>query len=80
MTINYRFVRSNWGSVTQERKNLGVKTRSYYLTTLVYFLWGYVKAHSNTDNPASTDAEDNIEIPAEMLERVCPNWTKRMDL
>ena len=38
-----------------------------------------------TDKPASIDAlEDNIkafirEIPAEMLERVSQNWTRRMD-
>ena len=49
------------------------------------FLWGFVKAYAYTDKPASYDAlEDKIvafihEIPAEMLERVCPNWTKRMD-
>ena len=42
-------------------------------------------AHAYTDKPASIDAlENNIdafipEIPAEMLERVCQNWTKRMD-
>ena len=45
----------------------------------------YVKAHVYTDKLASIDAlEDNIaafirKIPAEMLERVCHNWTKRMD-
>ena len=50
-------------------------------TPLDYFLWGYV----NADKHASIDAlEDNIEafirdIPAETLERVCQNWTKRMD-
>ena len=49
------------------------------------FLWGYVKAHVYTDKPASIDAlEDNIEafireIPADMLERICQSWTKRMD-
>jgi len=59
--------------------------RSWDLTPLDYFLWGYVKAHVYTDKPASIDAlDDNIEaflreIPAEMLERVCQNWTKRMD-
>ena len=56
------------------------------LTPLDYFLWGYVKAHVYTDKPASIDAlQDNIEafvreIPAEMLVRVCQNWTKRKDL
>ena len=47
--------------------------RSRDLTPLGYFLWGYVKALVYTDKPNS------IEIPAEMLERVCQNWTKRMD-
>ena len=50
-----------------------------------HILWGYVEAHVYTDNPVSNPAlEDNIEafirvIPAKMLERVCQNWTKRMD-
>ena len=50
-----------------------------------YLLWGFVKAHVYTDKHASIDElEDNIEgficeIPAEMLERVCQNWTKRME-
>ena len=54
------------------------------LTSLDYFLWGYVKANVYTDKLAAIDAlEDNIEdniceLTAEMLERVCPNWTKRM--
>ena len=55
------------------------------LTPLDYFLWGYVKAYVYADKLASIDAlEDNREtfigeIPAEMLERVRQNWTKRMD-
>ena len=55
------------------------------ITRLDYFLWGNVKAYVYTDKLISIYAlEDNIEafirkIPAEMLERVCPNWTKRMD-
>ena len=59
--------------------------RSCDLTPLDYFLWGYVKADVYTDKPTSMDAlEDNIdaficEIPAEMLERVCLNWTNRMN-
>ena len=59
--------------------------RSCGLTPLDYFLWGYVQALVYTDKPASIDAlEGNIEafirdIPAEMSERVCQNWTKRMD-
>ena len=50
---------------------------------LDYFLWGDVKTHVYTDKAASIDAlEDNTEafiheIPVEMLERVCKNWTKR---
>ena len=50
-------------------------------TPLAYFLLGYVKAHVYKGKPASIDAlEDNIdafiyEMPAEMLERVCQNWT-----
>ena len=45
----------------------------------------HVKDYAYTDKPASIDAlEANIEafireIPAEMLESVCQNWTKRMD-
>ena len=51
--------------------------RSYDLTPLDYFLWGYVKAHVHTDKSASIDAlADNMEafireLSAEMLERVC---------
>ena len=60
-------------------------SRSCNFSPLDYFLWGHVKAYVYTDKPASIDAlEDSIEafireIPAEMLERVCQNWTKRMD-
>ena len=59
--------------------------RSCDLTPLYYFLWGYVTAHIQADKPASIDAlEDNIEafireIPAEMLDRISQNATKRMD-
>ncbi|CAH2000968.1 unnamed protein product [Acanthoscelides obtectus] len=51
------------------------------LTPLDYFLWGHVKANIYGDKPATIDAlEANIEafireIPADMLERVCQNWT-----
>lgn len=44
-----------------------------------------MKTHVYTDQPASNDAlEDNIDkfirqIAAEMMERVCENWTKWMD-
>ena len=58
--------------------------RSCNLTPLDYFLWGFVKAHVYKDKPASIDAlGDNSEafireIAAEMLVRVCQNWTKRI--
>ena len=54
-------------------------------SALDYFLWSYVKSLAYTDKPTSIDAlADNIEafireIPAKMFERVCQNWTKRMD-
>ena len=60
-------------------------SRSCDLTPLDYFWWCYVKAHVYTGKPPSIAAlEDTIEafiraIPAEMLERICQNWTKRMD-
>ena len=60
-------------------------SRSFELTPSYYFLWGYVKAHVYADKPASIDElKDNIgafirEIPAKILERVCQNWTKRLD-
>ena len=60
-------------------------SRSCNLVPLDYFLWGNVKTHVYTDKTASIDAFDyNIEafirdIPPEMLERVCQNWTKLMD-
>ena len=59
--------------------------RSCDLTPLDYFLWGYVKAHVYSDKPATIDAleayiEEFIrEIPADMLERVCKDWTLRMN-
>ena len=55
------------------------------LTPLDHFLWGYVKAHVYTEKPASIDALEasieafNREIPAEGLDRVGQNWTKRME-
>ena len=54
------------------------------LTPLDYFYEAILKLMS-IDKPASIDAlEDNTEAfirekPAEILERVCTNWTKRMD-
>jgi len=58
--------------------------RSCDLTPLDYFLWGHVKAHVYRDKPVTIDALGaNIEafireIPTDMLERVCQNWTLRM--
>ena len=58
--------------------------RSCDLTPLDFFLCGYVKAHVYMDKSAMIDAlEANIEafireIPADMLERVCQNWTLRI--
>ena len=49
------------------------------------FLLGLFKAHIYTVKPTSIDAlEDNIEafirdILGEVMERVCQNWTKRME-
>ena len=56
-----------------------------FVPKLYIIILYYVKAHVHTDKPASIDSlEDNIEafirdIPAEMLESACQNWTKRMD-
>ena len=61
------------------------RRRSGLLTPLDYFLCCSVKAHVCTDKSASMDAlEDSIEafireMPTEMLESACQNWTKRMD-
>lgn len=52
---------------------------------LDYLLWVYIKVNVYTDEPASKDIlEDNIEafireVPTEKLERLCQNWTKRVD-
>ena len=59
--------------------------RSCDLTPVDCFLWRYVKAHVYSGNPATIAAlEANIEefirkIPADMLERVCEDWTLRMN-
>ena len=59
--------------------------KSYDFTPLDHFLRSYLKVHVYAGNPALIDVlKDNIEvyfheIPAEMLERVCQKWTKRMD-
>ena len=53
--------------------------------TFGLFFVGLCQSSCHTDKPASIDAlEDNIvtfirEIPVEILEKVCQNWTKRMD-
>ncbi|GFU23074.1 putative transposable element [Trichonephila clavipes] len=55
--------------------------RSYVLTTLEYFLWGYVKSLVYADKPQTLDhLEDDIyrviaDIRPQMLEKVIENWT-----
>ncbi|GFW95058.1 peptidoglycan-recognition protein 2 [Trichonephila clavipes] len=59
--------------------------RSCDLTSLDYFLWGYVKSLVYADKPQTLDhLEDNIrrviaDIRPEMLEKVIENWTSRLD-
>ena len=49
--------------------------RLHELTTLDYFLWGYVKADTFEDKFEAFIRE----ISAKVLERLRQNWTKRMD-
>ncbi|GFW67673.1 putative LOC100569746 [Trichonephila clavipes] len=59
--------------------------RSYDLTPLDYFVWGYVKSLVYADKPQTLDhLEDNIrrviaDIRPQMLEKVIENWTSRLD-
>ncbi|GFU76351.1 uncharacterized protein TNCV_285511 [Trichonephila clavipes] len=56
--------------------------RSFDLTPLDYFLWGYVKSLVYADKPQTLDhLEDNIRrvIAAQILEKVIVNWTSRLD-
>ncbi|GFX26288.1 DUF4817 domain-containing protein [Trichonephila clavipes] len=59
--------------------------RSYDLTPLDYFLWGYVNSLVYADKPQTLDPlEDNIrrgiaDIRPQMLEKVIENWTSRLD-
>ncbi|GFX86922.1 histone-lysine N-methyltransferase SETMAR [Trichonephila clavipes] len=59
--------------------------RTYDLTPLDYFLWGYVKSLVYADKPQTLDhLEDNIrrviaDIRPQMLEKVIENWTSRLD-
>ncbi|GFX66783.1 uncharacterized protein TNCV_3048811 [Trichonephila clavipes] len=59
--------------------------RSCDLTSLDYFLWGYVKSLVYADKPQTLDhLEDNIrrviaDIRPQMLEKVIENWTSRLD-
>ncbi|GFT82379.1 transposable element Tc3 transposase [Trichonephila clavipes] len=59
--------------------------RSWDLTPLDYFLWGYVKSWVYADKPQTHDhLEDNIrrviaDIRPQMLENVIENWTSRLD-
>ncbi|GFX61490.1 uncharacterized protein TNCV_1030791 [Trichonephila clavipes] len=55
------------------------------LTSLDYFLWGYVQSLVYADKPQTLDhLEDNIrgvidDIRLQMLEKVIENWTSRLD-
>ncbi|GFT30037.1 uncharacterized protein TNCV_715081 [Trichonephila clavipes] len=59
--------------------------RSCDLTSLDYFLWGYVKSLVYAVKPQTLDhLEDNIrrviaDIRPQMLEKVIENWTSRLD-
>ncbi|GFU77401.1 retrovirus-related Pol polyprotein from transposon 297 [Trichonephila clavipes] len=59
--------------------------RSWDLTPLDYFLWGYVKSLVPADKPQTLDhLEDNIrrviaDIRPQMLEKIIENWTSRLD-
>ncbi|GFU66336.1 uncharacterized protein TNCV_3642591 [Trichonephila clavipes] len=59
--------------------------RSFDLTPLDYFLWGYVKSLVYADKPKTLDyLEDDIRrvianIRPQMLEKVIENWTSRID-
>ncbi|GFX95089.1 transposase [Trichonephila clavipes] len=59
--------------------------RSCDLTSLDYFLWGYVKSLVYADKPQTLDhLEDNIrrviaDIRPQMLEKAIENWTSRLD-
>ncbi|GFV56365.1 putative DD41D transposase [Trichonephila clavipes] len=59
--------------------------RSCDLTTLDYFVWGYVKSLVYADKPQTLDhLEDNIrrviaDIRLQMLEKVIENWTSRLN-
>ncbi|GFY31435.1 DUF4817 domain-containing protein [Trichonephila clavipes] len=59
--------------------------RSYDLTPLDCFPWGYVKLLVYADKPETFDnLEDNIrrviaDIRPQMLEKVIENWTSRLD-
>ncbi|GFS55452.1 DUF4817 domain-containing protein [Trichonephila clavipes] len=59
--------------------------RSYDLTPLDYFLWGYVKSLVYADKPQTLDhLKDNIrrviaDIRPQMLEKIIENRTSRLD-
>ncbi|GFU87935.1 uncharacterized protein TNCV_1335051 [Trichonephila clavipes] len=61
------------------------RPRSCDLTSLDYFLWGYVKSLVYADKPQTLDhLEDNIrrviaDIRPHMFEKVIENWTSRLD-
>ncbi|GFU04320.1 transposable element Tc3 transposase [Trichonephila clavipes] len=68
-----RFIPVNWPPIACD------------LTSLDYFLWGYVKSLVYVDKPQTLDhLEDNIcrvivDIRPQMLEKVIENWTSRLD-
>ncbi|GFT54238.1 DUF4817 domain-containing protein [Trichonephila clavipes] len=59
--------------------------RSWDLTPLDYFLWGYIKSLVYADKPQTLDhLKDNIrpviaDIRSQMLEKVIENCTSRLD-
>lgn len=59
--------------------------RSYDLTPLDFFLWGYVESLIYANKPTTLEElRDNIEseianVPVDMCERVVENWLQRID-
>lgn len=84
-TANMEILRAKFGeSLISRNGPIKWPPRSCDLTPLDYFLWGYVKSKVYANHPATLEElEDNIRetiaaIPADMLERVIENWTKRI--
>ncbi|GFV07592.1 putative LOC100569746 [Trichonephila clavipes] len=81
-----RFIESTFGDRLISRFGpVNWPPRSWDLTPLDYFLWGYVKSLVYADKPQTLDhLEDNIrrviaDIRPQMLEKVIENWTSRLD-